>query len=271
MADTSTSNAPAGIAHKPGSPCWVDVASPDVAASGRFYSGLFGWQAEPVADPEAGGYTFLTLGGDVVGAVGPLQEGQVPAWTVYFKTLDAEATGALVEDFGGKVVVPAFDVLKSGRMAVFQDPGGAFFAVWQSKEMPGFSKSHQPNTFGWAELNERGDSQVVNFYTSVFAWEVKLTEAGGGAPPYVEWQIDGESIGGAIDLADIPDMPADMPPFWLVYFLVSDIGASTSKVTELGGAVQKPPATYPGGRFSIVSEPSGAVFALMQMDPSTPG
>jgi uncharacterized protein len=114
MADTSTSNTPAGIAHKPGSPCWVDVASPDVDASGRFYSGLFGWQAEPVADPEARGYTFLTLAGEVVAALTPMQEGQVPAWTVYFKTPDAEATGALVEEFGGKVVVPAFDVLKPG-------------------------------------------------------------------------------------------------------------------------------------------------------------
>jgi uncharacterized protein len=156
-------------------------------------------------------------------------------------------------------------------MAVFQDPVGAVLAGWQSNEMPGFSKSHEPNTFGWAELNERGVSQVVNFYTNVFGWEVKLTEGGDGSPPYVEWQIDGESIGGAIDLTDIPDMPADMPPFWLVYFLVSDIDASTSKVNELGGAVRKAPETYPGGRFSIVSEPSGAVFALMQSDPVAQG
>jgi predicted enzyme related to lactoylglutathione lyase len=268
MADTSTSNAAAGIAHKPGSPCWVDVASNDVEASGRFYSGLFGWKAEPVPDPEAGGYTFLTLGGDIVAALSPLQEGQVPAWTVYFKTPDAEATGALVEEFGGKVVVPAFDVLKSGRMAVFQDPKGAYLAVWQPKEMPGFSKAYEPNTFGWAELNEAGVASVVNFYTSVFGWEVKLTEGGDGSPPYVEWQIDGQSIGGAIDLAEIPDMPSDMPPFWLVYFLVSDIEASTKKVSELGGVVQKGPQPYPGGQFTIASDPSGAAFALMQMDKS---
>jgi predicted enzyme related to lactoylglutathione lyase len=268
MADTSTSSAPAGITYKLGSPCWVDVASPDVDASARFYRGLFGWQTDPVADPEARGYTFLTLDGAVVAAMGPLQEGQVPAWSIYFKTDDAEGTGALVEEFGGKVVVSAFDVLKAGRMAVFQDPAGAFFCVWQPKEMPGFAKSAEPNTFGWAELDERGVHQVINFYTNVFGWDVKLTDDGDGSPPYVEWQIDGGSIGGAIDLSDIPDMPADMPSFWLLYFVVSDIDASTRRVPDLGGVVQKEPATYPGGRFSVVSEPSGAVFALMQIDPA---
>ena len=266
MADTSTSHAPAGIMHKPGSPCWVDAASSDVDASVRFYGGLFGWVAEPVLDPEAGGYTFLNLDGATVAALGPLQEGQVPAWSVYFKTSDAEATSAVVEEFAGKVVVPAFDVMKAGRMAVLQDPAGAFFCLWQPREMPGFARWHEPNTFGWAELNERGVDKVVNFYTNVFGWDVKLTEGGDGSPPYIEWQIDDESIGGAIDLANIPDMPSDMPPFWLVYFLVSDVEASTDKVTELGGVVQKAPQSYPGGRFSIVSEPSGAVFALMQTE-----
>src|ERR1700716_1475786 len=129
MADTSTSHAPAGIMHKTRSPCWVDAASSDVDASVRFYGGLFGWVAEPVLDPEAGGYTFLNLDGATVAPLGPLQEGKVPAWSVYVKTSDPEGTSALVEEFGGKVVVPSFDVMKAGRMAVLQAPAGAFFCL----------------------------------------------------------------------------------------------------------------------------------------------
>jgi predicted enzyme related to lactoylglutathione lyase len=263
LSETSSSTAPASITRKPGSPIWIDAASPDVDASIRFYTGLFGWGANTDLGPDSGGYALLTLDGATVAGFGPLQEGQFPAWTVYFATPDADATAAKVEAAGGKVIAPAFDVLDSGRMAVFQDPSGAFFSVWQPNTMPGFDKAYEPNTFGWAELNTRGVDQLTEFYTKVLGWGVKKSEGGNGSPPYVEWQLDGKSIGGAIDLANIPGM-GEVPPFWLVYFMVSDIDATAKKVGELGGVVQKGPEPYPGGRFAIVAEPSGAVFGLME-------
>ena len=32
--------------YEPGTPSWVDLASPDLEASVAFYSSLFGWEAE---------------------------------------------------------------------------------------------------------------------------------------------------------------------------------------------------------------------------------
>jgi len=263
MSDATSSTAPAGITHKPGSPSWVDAVSPDVDASVRFYTSLFGWEPD-IPAPEAGGYRILSRDGAPVAAVGRMEEGQFPAWSVYFATPDADATRAKVEEVGGRVIAPPFDVLKSGRMAVFQDPSGAFFSVWQAKEFPGFGTAYEPNTFSWAELNTRGVDQVTGFYTRVFGWGVKKSEGGQGGPPYTEWQLDGQSLGGAIDLADIPDIPAEVPPHWLVYFATNDIDNLANRVVELGGVVQKAPEAYPGGRFAIATEPSGAVFGLMQ-------
>jgi uncharacterized protein len=264
MPDTTSSAAPATISHKPGSPSWVDTASPDVDASVRFYTGLFGWEANAIPDPEAGGYVILTLDGASVAALGPLQEGQFPAWSLYFATSDADATAAKVVEAGGKVVAPPFDVLKSGRMAVFQDPIGTFFSVWQANEMPGFGKAHEPNTFGWGELNARGVDQVTEFYPKVFGWGVKKSEGADDSPPYIEWQLDGQSIGGAIDLAMIAAMPPEVPNHWLVYFDSSDIDATANRVVQLGGELRKGPEAYPGGRFAIVADPLGTVFGLME-------
>jgi predicted enzyme related to lactoylglutathione lyase len=264
MSDTTTSTVPAATTHKPGSPCWIDAATPDMDESIRFYTGLFGWSNTP-PDPEAGGYSLLRLGEANVAGLGPLQEGQVAAWSLYFATPDAEATAARVQEAGGKVIAPPFDVLKSGRMAVFQDPTGAFCAVWQADEMPGFDRAYEPNTFGWAELNTRGVEQATDFYTRVFGWGVKKS-AGSDEVPYIEWQLDGQSVGGAIDLGDIPDMSGEVAPYWLVYFEVEDIDAKVARVQELGGSVFRGPMDYPGGRLAIAADPLGPVFGLMQSD-----
>jgi predicted enzyme related to lactoylglutathione lyase len=47
-----------------------------------------------------------------------------------------EATSKVL-DAGGKVLMEPFDVMDAGRMAVFADPEGAVFCVWQAKEHKG--------------------------------------------------------------------------------------------------------------------------------------
>lgn len=259
MSETTTSTAASGVTRAPGAPIWADMATPDVDAALKFYNALFGWEGKPEENPDAGGYALARLDGKDVAGIGPLQEGQFPAWSVYFHTTDAAATSEKVEAAGGKVIMPAFEVLDSGRMAVYQDPTGAFFSVWEPNTMPGFGRSHVPNTFGWPELNAPGIDKAEAFYTQVFGWGVKKSD---GPPPYTEWQLDGQSIGGAIDTAAVPGMD-QVPPNWIVYFTVSDVDATAAKVTELGGKVQMGPSDYPGGRFAIVSDPTGPVFGLM--------
>ena len=57
-----------------GTPCWVDVTSPDLDKTIEFYEGLFGWEADQDPQPEAGGYTMFKLKGKYVAAGSPPQE-----------------------------------------------------------------------------------------------------------------------------------------------------------------------------------------------------
>src|SRR5258705_13432127 len=115
-------------------PAWVDLSSKDAAGSRDFYSKLFGWKVDVAKDPNAGGYGLAKLGGKDVAGIGPAQDPNAPsAWMIYIGTRDADALAKKIEAAGGKVVAPPFDVRKSGRMAVFHDPTGAFTSPWQRK------------------------------------------------------------------------------------------------------------------------------------------
>ncbi len=251
--------AKAGTVH---APIWVDLSTSDVAEAGRFYGELFGWRQDVQQDPAAGGYAMFHLGDQAVAGVGPKQDPNGPtAWAAYIGTEDADATARKVEEAGGKVVAPPFDVLDAGRMAVFQDPAGAFISVWQPKAMAGSGVIHEPNSVGWVELNSRQVETSKHFYTQVFGWETRDSPLGEGLGSYTEFLVNGESVAGAMPMA--PAVPEEVPSFWMVYFMVDDLDAKVEKVRGLGGQVQMGPADYPGGRFAVLQDPQGAVFGLI--------
>ena len=147
-------------------------------------------------------------------------------------------------------------------MAVFQDPSGAFISAWQATRMGGF-QTDGANAFGWAEISARGIDRVLPFYQRVFGWTPKPT--GSPEQPYTEFQVDGESIGGAVEMNAMA--PADMPSYWLVYFTVDDVDATYRKALDAGAREMLAPMDFPGGRMAMVSDPQGAAFGLMTLTP----
>jgi uncharacterized protein len=254
---------PETAVYAPGTPAWVDLSTSDAAAGKTFYSKLFGWQPEDLG-PDAGDYVIFRLDGKQVAALGPVQNpGQPSAWSVYIATDDAAATAKKVRDAGGTVALEPMQVMDQGSMAVFQDPIGAFISVWQPAKMKGFDLTNQPNSFTWAELNARGIEKTKPFYHKVFGWGDKTSPMGEGQPPYTEWQLGGASIGGGMEWSQ--EMPAGVPPHWLVYFAVTDPDATAKKAAELGGKVNVAPQDFPGGRFAVISDPQGAAFGILRM------
>ncbi len=247
-------------------PAWVDLASKDAAASRDYYAKLFGWKVE-IAGPDAGGYALAKSGGKDVAGIGPVQDPNAPsAWSLYIGSRDVDALAKKVEAAGGKVVAPPFDVLKSGRMAVFQDPSGAFISAWQPSEMYGAEVMGKANSYGWAELNSRNFNTAKNFYAKVFGWTQKVSPMGEGLGDYTEFQLDGQSIAGGMDMN--PMVPAEVPSYWMVYFGADDVDKAHKKAIDLGGKEMLGPQDFPGGRFSILQDPQGAAFGLLSMKQS---
>ena len=243
-------------------PVWVDLSSTDAAASRDFYSRLFGWKVDLAKDPNAGGYALATIGDKNVAGIGPTQDPNAPsAWMVYIGTRDADALAKKIQAEGGKVIAPPFDVLQSGRMAVFQDPSGAFISAWQPKEMQGADIMYAPGSFAWAELNARGIDEARSFYKKVFGWGEKQSPMGEGQGDYTEFKLKDESIAGAMEMN--PMVPKEVPSYWQVYFGVADVDKAHQKAVDLGAKSMLEPQEFPGGRFSILSDPQNAAFGLL--------
>ncbi len=217
---------PEMTAYTPGTPCWVDVSSDNVAASAAFYSGLFGWDAMEV--PDGGGYTMFLQGGKAVAAAGVNQSGGPAAWSTYIATDDADATAAKITAAGGSLMIDVMDVFDAGRMAFALDPQGVLFGIWESGTHKGAQLVNEPFAYTWAELNTTDADAAQSFYATVFGWEAEALEGGEGFD-YAMQKVDGRVVGGIMAMEG-------MPAAWGVYFAVEDTDATIVKAGELGGS-----------------------------------
>src|SRR4051812_40418113 len=83
--------------------CAVDLVTPDVEGSKKFYNSLLGWEA---VDSEEHAYTSFRLDDARVAGAIPLTPemqaaGAPPAWTTYVKVDDLDAVAARAEALGG--------------------------------------------------------------------------------------------------------------------------------------------------------------------------
>ena len=244
-------------------PAWVDLATTDAEAARDFYSKLFGWNLEVSEDPQYGGYATAKVDDQSVAGIGPKQEGdQSPtAWSLYIGTEGVDELAKQVQDAGGTVVAPPFDVGDQGRMAVLTDPSGAFISAWQAAGMSQFATGI-PDAFGWAELNARGLERAIAFYETVFGWTHSKQPFGDGEV-YTQFEHAGQPIAGALEMN--PLIPAETPSYWLIYFTVDDVDARFQRAMDLGGREMVAPQDMPGGRFAIVGDPQGAALGILNV------
>jgi len=262
---------------RPGEFNWIDLSARDFDGQSAFYVALFGWGytdiVPPVAELEAQGipsaegmtYRMFNVGGHNVAGMSQLSpdliaQGMPSAWNTYVATDDVDATAAKAVDLGGTVVMPPMDVTGSGRMAGIQDPTGAYIFLWKPLRPDETIEYMQPGTFSWADLTTRDPESAAAFYTKLLGWHVEPEEA--SPMPYWTVSVDGEGEGGIMSM---PDLPAEIPSFWMPYFGTTDIAASFAKAVELGATVVREPTEIAGMLwFAVLFDPVGATFALLQ-------
>jgi predicted enzyme related to lactoylglutathione lyase len=254
-------------AHASGTFSWPELSTSDQKAGVAFYRALFGWDLNDIPMGPDGTYSmFLMRGKEVAAAAGqrPEERAQgVPShWNSYVTVTNVDETVKKAQSLGAKVFAPPFDVMDAGRMAVLQDPTGAVFQVWQAGKSIGAKILNEPGALCWTELTTTDTVAAEKFYTQLFGWVPKHS-APSSVMEYTEFSVGGTpSIG---MMAKPKDMPSHIPSYWMPYFQVADLDASVAKAKELGARVMVPPQEIPNtGRFAIVSDPQGAVFALFR-------
>jgi predicted enzyme related to lactoylglutathione lyase len=252
--------------YAPGTPSWVELSAPDTDAAATFYADVMGWNAtEPGPADETGGYRMFEQDGKSVGGLmGHMQEGQPTFWATYVSTDDADATAERVRAAGGSVIVEPMDVTDIGRMAVFADPAGAVFGVWQPKTFQGADLVNQPNSLCWNELQTRDAEAARSFYPAVFGWDAGKPQFEGAPESYIVWEVDGKAVGGMMEMRD-DFFPPEVPSHWGVCFAVADCDGVVAKAKNAGGNIAFEPMDMSLGRFAGIVDPQGAMFSVMQM------
>ena len=69
-------------------------------------------------------------------------------------------------------------------------------------------------------------------------------------------------VGGMFDMNAV-GIPDEVPAHWLVYFTVEDTDAVVEKAKGGGGTSGSEPIDIPVGRFAVLADPHGAVFAVI--------
>jgi predicted enzyme related to lactoylglutathione lyase len=274
--------------YPPGVPCWIDTSQPDPEAAVAFYSGLFGWDFENVMPAGSPGTYFIARlrGGDVA-AVGSQPEGgpSMAVWNTYIWVDSADEAATKVLDAGGRVVTQPFDVMEAGRMAVFADPEGAAFCVWQAKEHKGARIVNEPGSLNFNGLDSRDPEGAKSFYGAVFGWETLGFDGGPqmwrlrGYGDHLEQRDPGlrkrmadsgapagfEDVVAALN--PIADDQPDVAAHWGVTFGVEDADATAARAAELGGTVVVGPFDAPWVRMTVIADPQGATFTASKFVP----
>ena len=137
----------------------------------------------------------------------------------------------------------------------------------EASEMAGFA-GPQPGTFCWTEIAASDANKAKEFYKNVFGWKFQDSNAVTDGFAYHEYSTPGEEYpaGGLYPITAEMFPEGAPPPHYMTYIAVDDVDANAKRAVELGGTVIKEPADIPNtGRFAIIQDPTGAMFATFKM------
>jgi predicted enzyme related to lactoylglutathione lyase len=241
---------------------WYDLMTTDVPKAAEFFRRLFGWELQEQDMGEFGTYQMIFMGEAAIGGMVALDPSQgIPAhWMAYSTVENVDAACERAIALGGSVKMPAMDIPEVGRFAVIGDPQGGCIAPFTfGGEVPPEPEGMPPQgMFCWSELMSSDPKESQRFYGEIFGWgfgEMDMGEMG----TYRVLKRGEVGCGGIMQLP--PDAPH--PTHWINYVSAENVDEVAAKAEELGAQIFVPPSNIPDvGRFSVLADPTGALFAL---------
>jgi predicted enzyme related to lactoylglutathione lyase len=233
-----------------GTPCWLDISVPDVAAAKEFYGAVIGWDFEDQGS-DMGDYVIASRHGNDAAGLGPLQSPDQPtAWMLYFAVDDIGATIQAVRDNGGQVIMDRTEMAGVSNMAVVADNQGVAIGLWDAAPMIGAQVYNEPGGLVWEQLVVPDVEAARAFYTSVFPLD--FTDQFG---PGVALRGTSDTIAGFSE-------STDGPPRWDCFLSVDDAVKSEAIALEHGGSSVQKVELAEWGHLGVVKDPWGARIGI---------
>ncbi len=269
----STPRKPATAERVIGAICWNELHTRETARAADFYTKVIGWKTTAGGSATGHQYTEWVSGsGAHHGGMMEMPSGvpaHVPAnWAVYINVLDVDAMTTKAVALGATLLAPAMDIPKVGRMSVVADPTGAVIHLFAGvgecgKRLP----QTEPGSFCWMELLTSDPAAALRFYGALLGWtstampmpigDYTLLWLPGADPAAMKGSVGG--------LMKIQPEWGPMPSSWLSYIMVPSVDAAAERARANGGKICNEPTDIPNvGRMAVVTDPTGATFALFQ-------
>jgi len=245
---------------------WYELMTADRSASRAFYAELFAWEWQDEDMGELGVYSMAHTGETYHAGMTSLPAPDVPThWAAYVAVPDVDRACVQATELGGSVVLAGTDIPKVGRFAILKDPSGGVIYPFAGANPP------QPETpepapagyFCWNELLTTDVAACETFYTGIFGWSAKANEMPGLGPYWIFSRGEKMECG----MMPLPEQAQQggAPSHWLPYVAVTDLDATVKQAGELNAKVYCQPTDIPQmGRFAVLADPQGAVFAVFQ-------
>ena len=119
--------------------------------------------------------------------------------------------------------------------------------------------------FLWHELMSNDTKAAAAFFAKAVGWKTTAFEQN---PSYQMFTAGGRPVGGLMALPE-EAKAGGTPPSWLVYIGTPSVDETCKQARFLGGKVEKGPEDIPTvGRFAIIRDPQGALFAAFTPMPT---
>jgi predicted enzyme related to lactoylglutathione lyase len=248
---------------------WLDLETADLPGAKRFYGDLFGWSYR---DYHADGvdYTVAMVDGHPV--AGLVRRSIVndterrSAWLPFFSVLDVDQTVRVALDADAHIRSAPENLPLRGRQARLTDPESAVFALESSTsgDPPDDPNPRAIGTWGSPALLARDPAQEGVFYQRVLKYTVVGQPTDGGFESI-------RLLSGSHERARVRLLPtsgATPNAEWISFARVFSTADTARQAVKLGGRILAGPTREAHGATStILEDPTGAVFGLMELPP----
>ncbi len=115
----------------------VELNTPDPEKVKAFYSKLFDWKYEEMANPGVPDdtYTLIKVGNGTGGGIMKQVPGGPSGWLAYVLVDNIQEATKKAHALGAQVMKDVTEVPEMGWFSFIRDPGGAVLGLWQTKAM----------------------------------------------------------------------------------------------------------------------------------------
>lgn len=249
----------------------ADIAVPEHERELRFYSRVLSTGEHPLWREDL----MNNQGMPIIGLGARIPEyADLPLhWMPHIQVADVAASVERALNLGGSELMHGKADDGTSQWAVLLDPNGAAFGlipVVSAEDMPtaeGEASREDKacvGSIGWLDLTVADAAAMRDFYQQVVAWSVQDVEMKDGGADYADYIMLGGDGEPAAGVCHARGTNLDLPPVWMIYLPVGDLGESLRHVEEEGGKVLKATRGADGAfAYAVIQDPVGACLALV--------